>query len=67
MTDQLRFEMGKNTTERQQLREYRTVKHLVDALSNICCASPEMTIDRLTGYLWTEEEAAEIKKANQGN
>jgi hypothetical protein len=49
--------------ERQQ-REYQTVLHLVSALGNICAASPVMIIDALTGFLWDEEEAGEIKRAN---
>lgn len=47
-----------------QQREYRTVSYLVSTLANICCASPNMIIDALTGILWDEEEAGHIKVAN---
>lgn len=50
--------------EKSCQREYRTVSYLVSTLGNICSASPDLIIDRLTGYLWDNEEAAKIKKAN---
>lgn len=50
-------------TEQEQKREYQTVSYLVSALSNMCAASPNMVIDRLTGLLWDEEEAGCIKRA----
>ena len=51
-------------TEQEQQREYRTVSYLVSTLANICAASPNMIIDALTGLLWDEEEAGQIKEAN---
>lgn len=51
-------------TEQEQQNEYRTVSYLVSALANICKASPNQVIDQLTGLLWDEEEAGEIKVAN---
>lgn len=51
-------------TEQEQQREYRTVSLLVTTLANICAASPNQVIDRLTGLLWDEEEAGQIKEAN---
>lgn len=51
-------------TEIEQQREYRTLLLLVTALSNMCAASPDMVIDKLTGCLWDEEEANKIKQAN---
>jgi hypothetical protein len=51
-------------TEKEQQIEYRTLSYLVSAIANICAASPNMVIDALTGVLWDEEEAGEIKKAN---
>ena len=48
----------------EQQCEYRTVSYLVSALANICPAPPNMVIDALTGILWDEEEAGEIKRAN---
>jgi hypothetical protein len=50
--------------KKDQEREYRTVSYLVSTLANICAAPPNKIIDLLTGYLWDEEEANEIKKAN---
>lgn len=49
--------------EREQKSEYQTVSYLVSALANICAAPPNTVIDRLTGLLWDEEEAGEIKRA----
>lgn len=49
---------------KQQQREYRTVSYLVSTLANICSASPNQIIDALTGLLWDEEEAGQIKVAN---
>ena len=51
-------------TEQEQQREYRTVSYLVSTLANICAASPNMVIDALTGLLWDDEEAGQIKEAN---
>jgi hypothetical protein len=51
-------------TEQEQQCEYRTVSYLVSTLANICAASPNQIIDALTGLLWDEEEAGQIKRAN---
>jgi len=51
-------------TEKEQECEYRTVKYLVAILGNMCAASPNMIIDRLTGLLWDEDEADKIKNVN---
>lgn len=50
--------------ETEQQREYRTVSYLITAIANICLASPNQIIDRLTGLLWDEDEADMIKRAN---
>jgi hypothetical protein len=55
----------KKEQELAQEREYRTVSYLISTLTNICSGSPNKVIDLLTGYLWDEEEASEIKDANQ--
>jgi hypothetical protein len=51
-------------TKKEQQREYRTVSYLCSTLANICAASPNQVIDALTGLLWSEEEAGDIKRAN---
>ena len=51
-----------NETEPQ--REYRTAAYVTTTNANICLASPNQIIDRLTGLLWDEKEAGEIKRAN---
>jgi hypothetical protein len=56
--------MSDDQPTKDQQREYRTVSYLVSALANICAAPPNKIIDLLTGYLWDEEEAGEIKQAN---
>lgn len=48
-------------TPAAQLREYDTVAHLISALSSMCAAEPNKVVDLLTGYLWDEEEAGNIK------
>lgn len=55
--------MKNNMTEKERQREYRTASCLVLALANICIASPDMIIDKLTGLLWEKEEAEKIKEA----
>ena len=52
-------------TDQEQQLEYRTVSYLVSAIANICAAPPNMIIDALTGIIWDEEEAGQIKTANQ--
>lgn len=47
----------------EQQREYRTISYLVSTLANICTVSPNIIINRLTGLLWDEEEAKDIKQA----
>lgn len=49
---------------KEQQLEYRTVSYLVSALANICEAPPNRIVDALTGLLWDEEEAGQIKVAN---
>jgi hypothetical protein len=56
--------MSDHKKTKDQQCEYRTVSYLVSALANICAAPPNKIIDLLTGYLWDEEEAGEIKIAN---
>lgn len=51
-------------TPQEQQSEYRTVQLLVLTLANICAASPNQIIDKLTGLLWDENEAEKIKTAN---
>lgn len=50
--------------KRKAKREFRTAWLLVAALSEMCAAEPNQTVDLLTGYLWDEEEAGRIKEAN---
>ena len=55
------------TSERQvvspvQLREYKTVAHLVCALSGICAAAPSQVVTKLVNVLWDEDEAKAIQQ-----
>jgi hypothetical protein len=43
--------------------EYATIKNTVSILAVMCSANTSKIIDRLTGYLWDEEEAQAIKRA----
>lgn len=45
--------------------EYKAVAHLVSALGFMSASNPDKIVDLLTGYLWDEEEAGEIKKSTE--
>ncbi len=45
--------------------EHTIIQNTVSILAVICAANTSKIIDKLTGYLWTEEEAQAIKKAGQ--
>lgn len=41
--------------------EIEVIRSAIDILCNVCAAPPEMVIRELTGWLWTEEEAGDIR------
>ena len=43
-------------------REHRTIAHVISTLSVVCAARPEIIMDLLTGYLFDDEEAGNIKQ-----
>lgn len=47
---------------KQNLREYRAVAHLVNALATMCAASPTKVVDLLSGYLWDDAETDILNK-----
>ena len=47
--------------------EIQVVKLAVAILAVTCTALPDKIIDILTGYLWDEEEAGDIKNAFEPN
>jgi hypothetical protein len=49
--------------EIQQKREYATCHRLIETLASMCAGSDKVIIEKLTGYLWDEEEAGKIKAA----
>jgi hypothetical protein len=49
---------------RQLQKEYKICWNAVSTLAEMCAASESVIIDQLTGYLWDEEEAGEIKANN---
>lgn len=51
-------------TPKEQQTEYQTISYLISAIANMCKASPNVIIDKLTGFCWDEEEASSIKEAN---
>ena len=57
---------GMTLQDMQTVREYRTAWFLCRALAELCPASPEVVVDKLTGYLWDEEEAKKIKAGGSG-
>ncbi len=44
--------------------EYAIIKNAIRILSVSCSAKDNNIIDLLTGYLWTEEEAGDIKRSD---
>ena len=49
-------------TPKEREIEYITIAYISKMLANMCAGNPERIIDKLTGYLWDEEEAGLIKK-----
>ena len=45
-------------------KEYAICFHAVSVLAKLCAASPNVIVDKLTGYLWDEKEAEGIKASN---
>ena len=43
--------------------QYSVVSSLLSSLCTMCAGGKDKTIDLLTGYLWDEEEAGDIKRA----
>lgn len=56
--------IGQN--ESRRARKLITAAMLIDALANHSCAAPKKIVDLLTEYLFTEEEAEEIKAIVSG-
>ncbi len=46
---------------RQQQKDYKICLNAVSILGEMCAATPDMIIDKLTGCLWDEQEASRIK------
>jgi hypothetical protein len=44
--------------------EYAVIKNAVRTLCVVCAANEDKVIDLLTEYLWTQEEAGEIKRSD---
>lgn len=44
--------------------EYAAIKSAVNILCVICSANSNAVIDALTGILWDEEEAGDIKRSS---
>ncbi len=44
--------------------EYAVIKNAVATLAVLCAGNEDKIIDLLTGYLWCEEEAGEIKESD---
>lgn len=52
---------GKTPAEMHEERDLNTAWYLCCALAELCAARPEKIVDDLTGYLWDEEEAGNMK------
>ena len=48
-------------------RDYAVLINCINTISVTCAGSPEKIVDLLTGYLWDEEEAGEIKESTGKN
>ncbi len=46
-------------------QEYAVVNNAVSILASMCAGDTTKIIDLLTGYLWDEEEAGELKHASK--
>ncbi len=44
--------------------EYAVIKNAINILCVLCSAKSDIVIDVLTGYLWDEEEAGDIKRSS---
>ena len=45
-------------------RDIQVINGMVNALAGYCAATHGMIIRELTGWLWTEDEAAKLTSAN---
>lgn len=50
---------------RLKFEEQKICYFAASILGAMCVANPEIVIDKLTGYLWDEEEAGDIKRVSQ--
>lgn len=44
-------------------QKHKAIGFLISALATMCAADEDVIIEKLTGYLWDEEEAGDIKRA----
>lgn len=44
--------------------DYAVIANVVNLLAVMCAANKDRIVEKLTGYLWDEEEAGEIKKSD---
>jgi len=49
----------------REKRERAACYRMVSALAALCAANEGKIIDLLSGYLWDEEEAEQIKRENE--
>lgn len=48
----------------KEQQEYAVIKNAIQTISVLCAAEEDTVIDKLTGYLWDENEAEQIKKSD---
>lgn len=51
-------------TRYQASIEYAVISNAVDTLSVMCAGNRDKIIELLTGYLWDEEEAGDIRSSS---
>ncbi|MCP5019645.1 MAG: hypothetical protein GY938_30830 [Ketobacter sp.] len=52
--------------EVSERKQYRIAGCSITTLAVLCAADEDKIVDLLTGYLWDEEEAGQIKEAIEG-
>jgi hypothetical protein len=48
--------------ELREKQEYKTIAYMICALAEMCAGEPLIVIDKLTDYLWDDNEAEQIEK-----
>jgi len=50
-------------SEVKEETQYKIINHAILIITTLCSGDRDTAIDMLTGYLWDEEEAGQIKES----